>query len=146
MTTPPCPRSIIQFDICIFSQLIFSWLSSVPALIAIQSSPEWIVQFKIFTFLLLFGLIPSVFGESHGFWIVTPSTLTSLHRNGCMVHAGEFKHLIPWISTLVQFSKYIICGLCICFFLKSRYFSHHTFPWPSRLPFPFIAILWAFFA
>lgn len=39
-TTPPCPWTIVQFVIVIFSQAILSYVSSVPALIAIQSSPR----------------------------------------------------------------------------------------------------------
>lgn len=49
-TTPPCPWTIVQFVIVIFSQAILSYVSSVPALIAIQSSPTSIWQLLIRTF------------------------------------------------------------------------------------------------
>lgn len=84
-TTPPCPWTIVQFVIVIFSQAILSYVSSVPALIAIQSSPTSIWQLLIRTFLHDSGSIPSVFGESAGFKIVKLSNVALLQRIGLIV-------------------------------------------------------------
>ena len=64
--------------IVIFSQGTLTGVSSVPDFIAIQSSPTSIRQSAIRTFWQESGSIPSVFGESDGFFIEIPWMLTSL--------------------------------------------------------------------
>ena len=95
ITTPPCPESIIQLVIVIFSQA-FPYLrpsASRPDFIVMQSSPTLMKQSEMRTFRHEVGLIPSVlgpFGFSDGLCIVTPCTTTSSQNAGLIVQKGEF--------------------------------------------------------
>ena len=82
MTTPPCPCTIVQPVIVMFSHGTRSGEASVPALMVMQSSPTSMWQSLIRTFRHDSGLMPSVLGESGGLVIRTPDTLTSWQSNG----------------------------------------------------------------
>ncbi|MNN41332.1 hypothetical protein D3C81_1554470 [compost metagenome] len=109
-TTAPCPWTIVQPMIEIFSQGIRSAVSSVPALIAMQSSPTSILQLLIRTPEQDSGLIPSVFGESAGFRIEILSMVTLLHRIGLTVQLGEFSSVTSLIVTRWQLFRPISVG------------------------------------
>ena len=104
ITTPPCPASMVKLVIVIFSQGLFTRRpsSSLPHLIAMQSSPTSMWQFEIRTFRHESGLIPSVFGESFGLIMVRSCTVTFSQYTGFTVQAGEFLSVTPSMSTFLQ--------------------------------------------
>jgi hypothetical protein len=81
ITTPPWPASMVQLAITMFSHGAGSAFdASVPALMAMQSSPTSMWQSVMRTLRHDSGSMPSVFGESAGFLIRIPETRTSSHR------------------------------------------------------------------
>ena len=77
ITTPPCPESMIQLVIVMFSQA-FPYLrpsASRPDLMVMQSSPTLMKQSEMRTLRQEVGLMPSVLGPLgflSGFLMVTP--------------------------------------------------------------------------
>ena len=107
ITTPPCPESITQLVIVIFSQAFpyFRPSASRPDLIVIQSSPTLIKQSEIRTFRQEDGFIPSVlgpFGSFEGLLIVTPCTVTLSQKAGFIVQKGELIIFTFSINTLAH--------------------------------------------
>ena len=72
-----------------FLQGTLSAVPSVPALIAIQSSPTSTWQLLMWIFEQDSGSIPSVFGESYGLLIVTLSIVTLSQSIVLIVQLGE---------------------------------------------------------
>lgn len=137
ITTPPWPCSIVQFAMITFSHGAGSADdASVPALMAMQSSPTSIWQSVMRTFRHDSGSMPSVFGESAGFFMRTPETRTSLHRKGWTVQAGEFSSTTSRIVTRVECRKLMRVGRAASRDSPRRTLSHQKEPPPSIVPRP----------
>src|SRR5207253_794995 len=109
---------------------------SLPLLIVMQSSPTSIWQFEIRTFRHDSGLIPSVFGDSGGFWIVTLSIITLSHASGLIVQYGDRLNVSPSTSTFLQFTRRSVRGRITSRPLDERCISHHISPRASIVPRP----------
>ena len=138
-TTPPWPCTIVQPVTVMFSQGMAWSASSVPALMAMQSSPTSMWQALMRTLRQLSGSMPSVLGESDGFTTVRPWIVTFSQHSGCTVQAGLFVTLKPSISTRLQFSKQMKHGRA-AFISPARNAVHHLRPQPSSVPQPVSAM------
>ena len=103
ITTPPCPESMVQLVIVIFSQGTPKRraCASLPDLIVMQSSPTDIWQSLICTLRQDSGFTPSVFGEG-ALSMVIPFMVTLSQNSGLTVQKGEFMIFTPSIFTFLQ--------------------------------------------
>src|SRR5881392_2424385 len=74
--------------------------ASRPDLMAMLSSPARSVLFLITTWSQHSGSQPSLFTPE--WWVVTPLTVTCLHRVGCNCQKRELRRVTPWMSTVSQ--------------------------------------------